>query len=157
MTDASKVTLRFVTAHDIISDDIRFYQRGFWATHVETLMPEGTLIGAHFNGGVLARQVGYDKDHMAREQYVPVKMASQEHADAYHAFMRLQVGKPYDVEAIAGMILQRDWRDPSKWFCSELVAGGFCECQEFPDHLAVELQHVTPRDVFLIASSRVSV
>lgn len=33
-----------------------------------------------------------------------------------------QQGKPYDWKAIAGFLTDRDWNDPAKWFCSELVA-----------------------------------
>jgi len=42
--------------------------------------------------------------------------------DKVLAAMESQVGKPYDFGAIFGILLDRDWRDTSKWFCSELVA-----------------------------------
>lgn len=36
-----------------------------------------------------------------------------------------QLDKPYDWGAIAGLVMHRDWREPSHWFCSELVAWAF--------------------------------
>jgi hypothetical protein len=40
------ITIRFIGGNDLISRGIRLAEYGFWATHVETLMPDGTLLGA---------------------------------------------------------------------------------------------------------------
>lgn len=44
--------------------------------------------------------------------------------DLQHAtfwrFLWLQKDKPYDWQAILAFAVERDWRDDSKWFCSEL-------------------------------------
>lgn len=154
MSDAANIRLRFVYCDDVVSEGISWFEDDFWATHVETVMPDGTLLGAHLSGGVRARTTGYDRSNLKREEFVDLEV-TQEQADKYHAFMLSQVGKPYDVEAIAGIVLRKNWRDPSRWICSELVAAGFCECGRFPDHLAVQMQHITPRDVCLIVSSMV--
>ena len=45
------ITLRFVTGDDLISRAIRAAEYGFWASHTEALMPDGTLLGAHADGG----------------------------------------------------------------------------------------------------------
>lgn len=37
-------------------------------------------------------------------------------------FLMSQLGKPYDYEAIWGFLLNRDWREPDSWICSELQA-----------------------------------
>ena len=55
------ITIRFVTCRDIVSAGIRGFEYGFWASHTEALMPDGTLLGAHWQGGVLARPHDYDK------------------------------------------------------------------------------------------------
>jgi hypothetical protein len=34
----------------------------------------------------------------------------------------LEMGKPYDFSAVFGIAFRTGWADPSKWFCSELVA-----------------------------------
>jgi len=147
------ITIRFVAENDLVSRGIRLAEYGFWATHVETLMPDGTLLGAHASGGVQARPNDYDKGRFSRQLFVPIP-ATPEQTDAFHTFLRAQIGKPYDFEAIVGIVAQRDWRDDKAWMCSELVAAGLCQDKVgiFPPHLATEFNHVTPRDLLLIVS-----
>jgi len=145
------ISIRFVTGNDPVSDGIRAFEYGFWATHVEALMPDETLLGAHADGGVQARPHNYDKSDFTRELYVSIP-ATPAQTDAFHLFLRAQVGKPYDFLAIAGIALQRDWQKEDAWYCSELIAAALCHCGVFPPHLATEFNHVTPRDVLLIVS-----
>lgn len=148
------ITLRFVTTQgDLVSDGIRKFEFEFWATHVEALMPDGTLLGAHIKGGVQARDHDYDKDQFTREEYVTIRATPAE-TDSFHSFLRQQVGKPYDKLGIAGLALGHNWRDPNGWFCSELIAAALCHCGVFPPHLADDFNHITPRDVRLIVSGR---
>lgn len=53
------IVLRFVTGNSFVSAAIQRAEYGFWASHVEALMPDGTLLGAHIDGGVQARPRGY--------------------------------------------------------------------------------------------------
>ncbi len=145
------ITIRFVTCRDVVSAGIRAFEYGFWASHVEALMPDGTLLGAHYEGGVLARPHDYDKGQFTRELYVSLP-ATAEMTDKFHAFLRAQIGKPYDIEAIIGLVAQRDWAADDSWFCSELIAAALADCGYFPPHLATEFNHVTPRDALLIVS-----
>jgi hypothetical protein len=116
-------------------------------------MPDGTLLGAHYEGGVLARPRNYDAGTVEREEFVSIP-ATPEQTDTFHSYLRAQIGKPYDIEAIAGIVAQRDWRKADAWMCSELQASAICECGVFPPHLATEFNHVTPRDLLLIVSGR---
>ena len=150
------ITIRFVTAHDPVSEGIRHFEYGFWATHVEALMPDGTLLGAHADGGVLARPHDYDASAFTKEIYVHLPVTSEE-TDSFHSFLRTQVGKPYDFLAIAGIVAQRDWQSDDRWFCSELIASALCHSGIFPTELAEHFNHITPRDVLLIVSGRYSV
>jgi hypothetical protein len=149
------ITIRFVAGNDFVSRWISFGEYGFWATHVETLMPDGSLLGAHAIGGVQARPRDYDKGKFSKELFVPIP-ATPEQTDGFHTFLRAQIGKPYDFEAIAGIVAQHDWRNDKAWICSELVAAGLCQEKVgiFPPHLATELNRVTPRDLLLIVSGR---
>ena len=52
------ITLRFVSSSDLVSRIIKGGQMGFGYQHVEALMPDGTLLGAHIQGGVQARAGG---------------------------------------------------------------------------------------------------
>ena len=149
------IRLRFVTCGDAVSAGIRAFEYGFWASHVEALMPEGTLLGAHYDGGVQARAHDYDAGKFQREMYVQIP-ADPAMTDRFHSFLRAQLDKPYDVEAIAGIVAQRDWQSPDSWFCSELQAAGLAKCSWFPGALATEFNHVTPRDLLLIISGRIA-
>lgn len=149
------LTIRFVTCRDAVSAGIRAFEYGFWASHVEALMPDGTLLGAHYDGGVAARPHDYDKGQFIREMYVSIPV-DDAIAARFDAFLRAQLGKPYDVEAIAGIVAQRNWQESGAWICSELIAAALSDCGYFPAHLATEFNHVTPRDVLLIISGRLA-
>jgi hypothetical protein len=152
---AAMIRPRFVTCNDAVSAGIRAFEYGFWASHVEALMPDGTLLGAHYDGGVQARPRDYDRGQFTRELYVDLP-ADQAMTDRFHAFLRAQIGKPYDLEAIAGLVAQREWRNPNAWFCSELIIAGLEHCGWLPA-LATEISRITPRDGLLIVSARVAI
>lgn len=148
------ITLRFVTCRDLVSAGIRAAEYGFWASHTEALMPDGRLLGAHYDGGVQARPRDYDQGQFSREQYVELP-AAPEVTDHFHAFLQAQLGKPYDLEAIIAFVARRDWQQPDSWFCSELQAAALAASGWFSSALATEFSHITPRDLLLIISGRV--
>jgi hypothetical protein len=150
------IRLRFVTANDPVSAGIRAAEYGFWASHTEAVMPDGTLLGAHYDGGVQARPADYDKGQCSREMIVSIP-APPAMTDAFHSFLRAQVGKPYDVQAIIAFIAERDWQQPDSWFCSELQAAALVHCGWFAAPLATEFNHITPRDLLLIISGRIAI
>lgn len=148
--------LRFVTCHDIVSAAIRTAEFGFWASHVEAVIPDGRLLGAHFKGGVQARMPGYDADDVTRQLFITLP-ATAEMDIAFHVFLEGQLGKPYDVDAIAALVAERDWAKPDAWFCSELIAAGLRHCGWFASDLAVGFAKITPRDLMLIISGRIPI
>jgi hypothetical protein len=150
------IRLRFVTCHDAISFGIRAFEYGFWASHTEAVMPDGTLLGAHYEGGVQARPADYDFGKSVREEIVSLP-ADDAMTDKFHAFLRAQVGKPYDLESIVALVARRDWQAPDSWFCSELIAAALVACGWFTAPLATEFNHITPRDLLLIVSGRVNI
>jgi hypothetical protein len=163
------IHIRFVTGSDFISNAIRIGERDGWATHAEVVMPDGTLLGAHIDGGVQARPAGYDKTKMTRElivelsfgNFVDIVGSGRQDAidrmeDAFYTFLRAQLGKPYDVSAIAGLALDRDWRLADSWFCSELVAAALEQCDYLPKLSAAD-NHISPRDLLLVLSGRVPI
>jgi hypothetical protein len=152
----SAIRLRFVTCKDAISAGIRAAEYGFWASHAEALMPDGTLLGAHYDGGVQARGRDYDKGRYEKDLIVTIP-ASPAMVDGFHSFLRGQIGKPYDVEAIIAFVARRDWQRPDAWFCSELQAAALAACGWFSTALATEFNHITPRDLLLIVSGRVAI
>jgi hypothetical protein len=150
------ITLRFVTGDSMVSAAIRRAEYGFWASHVEALMPDGTLLGAHIDGGVQARARDYDKGQFTRELFADID-AAPDVCDRFQAFLRSQLGKPYDKTAILAFVAARDWQEKDSWFCSELQAAALVACGWFASPLATEFNHITPRDLLLIVSGRVAI
>lgn len=164
------IRIRFVTGNDPLSNAIRFGERDGWCTHTEVEMPDGMLLGAHLQGGVEARQPGYDKDTMTRELFVDlsfgtcidVSAGSSRQAEidrmerSFYNFLRDQLGKPYDVTAIAGLAFNRDWRETDSWFCSELVTAALEFCGYLP-RLSATDNHISPRDLLLVLSGKVRI
>lgn len=150
------IKFRFVTGNDVISNAIRAGEYGFWATHVEALMPDGTLLGAHTDGGVQARPLGYDAGMRTQELLVELP-ATDSQERIFGVFLTSQLGRPYDHTAIAGLVLGRNWRERDSWFCSELQAAALEQCGWFEGELAEEVNHITPRDLLLILTARVAI
>lgn len=153
--------LRFVTGNDFISNAIRMGERDGWCTHVEASMPDSTLLGAHLDGGVQARPMGYDKGTRTRELMIGLTPFEDTNhppgmEDRFHDFLRSQIGKPYDTLGILGAALDRDWRNPSSWFCSELIAAALETCG-YLNPLTAMNSHISPRDLLLILSGRIPV
>lgn len=151
------IHLRFVTSgKSAISRMIQFAQYGFWASHVEAVMPGGTYLGAHVEDGVRDRPRDYDRNVFTQEQFVTLP-ADEKMTDRFHEFLTQQIGKPYDTTAIMAFAARRNWEEPDSWFCSELQAAALLNCGWFASPLATELNHITPRDLFLIVSGRVNI
>ena len=70
-------------------------------------------------------------------------------------FARAQIGKPYDIGAIAGLGIHRDWRNPNRWFCSELVTASaeFAGTYWFRGE---DLWRVTPGNLWMLAPANIS-
>ena len=145
--------LRFVTGSDLVSKIIHIGERDGWPTHVEAVMPDGRLLGAHARGGVMIRQKGYDRDWVKKERIIDIPVPPKVD-ERFHNFLYEQIGAPYDWGAVFGLWLGRNWRDPKRWFCSELIARAE-EVSGYFMPLASVVYHVSPRDLLLVHSSRI--
>lgn len=147
-----KIRLRFVSHPGLFNWACQIAQYRFPYTHVEVALPDGSLLGA-ISDGVKIRPPGYDTGKFSFELFLDVKATTDQIITAL-SFLRAQNGKEYDFRAIWALFLtSRDWQDPQRWFCAELVAGALVECGIFPRHLAVALNRVTVRDVLFLASA----
>jgi hypothetical protein len=109
-------------------------------SHVDCMLPDGRLLGARSDWvggappGVRIRPSGYE----AWKRRVVFELASTPAQEKlFYDFLMAQVGKPYDKLAIFSFIADRDWRDDSAWFCSELAAAasehaGACDALYLP-------------------------
>lgn len=142
------IALQFAAEDGITAEAIKLYERG-WPSHVDAIMPDGSLLGARIENGVAIRKPGYVK--FARTELIRLP-AGEGIASVFYGFLRQQLGKPYDVKAIIAFALPRDWRDPRAWFCSELIAAALEQSCFFPHRLSSPANEVTPRDLMFAVS-----
>src|SRR6478672_10407102 len=114
--------IRLVSGKGISSGIIKLGTFSKWS-HVDLVTPDGCYLGARLDGGVRARNPGYDGPN-ADVQFAHVAMTQAQEFDLWK-FAYEQIGKPYDFSAILGIAFRRDWREDDAWFCSELVAAAF--------------------------------
>lgn len=63
---------------------------------------------------------------------------------------RSQVGKPYDLTALFGLLMHRDWQEDDRWFCSELVAWAFAQGGS-PLFRPDAMHRITPQHLWMLA------
>jgi hypothetical protein len=89
-------------------------------SHVDYVTPQGTLIGAHLNGGVQERAADYEKFGLRIRVTVPV---TAEQAAAALAYARSKIGTSYDAEDILGIAIgDSRLHDAHDLICSCLAA-----------------------------------
>ena len=102
--------------------------RGGRFSHVDVIMPDGRLLGARSDviGGMPEGvQIRPEKYADWAEVLRVFKDVTADQEAMFYTFLNRQLGKPYDkigiVDFIFGMAHDRNWRDETAWFCSELV------------------------------------
>lgn len=147
------INLRFVTCDDLISRIIRSAQMGFWASHVEAVTHDHKLLGAHADGGVMARDWDYDQGLWSEQMIVTIQCTDVQRK-AFYKYLQRAVGNPYDMQAIAEMARgaldamrfhSEPWR-ADRFICSALIAGGMFAAGIIKKAPA-SLRLTTPRDV----------
>lgn len=158
----TSLSLRFVTSTGPASKLISRGQLGSsYPTHVEWRMDDGRFLGAHLEGGVMIRATDYDAQEWLRQQVIDVPCSDTQLAAAA-SFLRGEIGKSYDFDAIAAMAagamfgLEREWRAPNSWFCSELIARAL-EVAGIVHPLPVNLNHVTPLMLYCVCGALTNV
>jgi hypothetical protein len=157
----SSIRLRFVACRDPISEGVRL-RENFWASHVEAVTPEGAgprkYLGAHYDGGVQARDVGYDAEILQQELFVDLAETAPGQADEFYAFLNRHIGEPYDFESILGFLVPSiAAHQPQHIICSALQALALRQCQWFATPLVEPAHKISPRDLLLIISGRIDV
>lgn len=147
------IVVQFVSTADISSELIEWYGHGLFS-HVDCVLPDGSLLGARQDEGVQIRPPDYEKFDRKLAVQLPCPMAV---SDKFYEFIKAQVGKPYDMTAIAGFASGRDWRTPDSWFCSELAAAALEQSGYFAGKLSTPANKVTPDDLLLVLSAMVPV
>lgn len=153
------IRIRFVTSDDTISSMIRL-QAGvcmpFTPSHTEALTQDGKFyIGAHIDGGIQARPVGYDK--FLHEKIVEIP-CSQSQETAFYGFVHSKIGEPYDWKSILSFVdPEINLHTQNHLICSAMMTAALRACDYFQWPLTVPFHHVSLRDLFLILSSHTQI
>jgi hypothetical protein len=152
------IVLQFVEGSGLGAALIKYYDHGIYS-HVDSVLPDGTLLGARDDvidgipSGVQIRPASYVAGEIVLRVTIPCTDAQQ---DAFYAFVRVQLRKPYDETSIAAFALGRDWRADDSWFCSELCAAAV-EASGFVQPLSAAANKVAPDDLLLVISALVPI
>ena len=108
---------------------------------------DSTLLG----GGVCVGPMGEFMQHYRRHELrdIDVRVGRLEES---RAWLRAQVGKPYDWTAALGLGLHRNWQKDAAWFCSELVAWAYDRIER-PLFRADSMHRVTPQHLFMLQAN----
>jgi uncharacterized protein YycO len=137
------ITLQFVSENTWQDRMIRWATHSRKYSHVDFITREG-LLGARPDGGVQIRRTGYAR-------FSAVLRVSVEAPNGVLEVARSQIGQPYDWGAVFSVLmLNRDWRQPGHWFCSELVAWCFLAVgTPLLNTKWVPTNRISPRDLLL--------
>lgn len=151
----AEIVLQFVGVDgDLGSELISWFGHLEPVSHVDAVMPDGTLLGARESGGVKIRPSGYETFTRIVRVVLP---ATDEQAKTFYDFLRAQIGKPYDMSAIMAFAANRNWQDNDSWFCSELQTAALCSARWFPQIPCAPFNKIDPADLLLLISAFVEV
>lgn len=151
--------LRFVTCNDDLSIAIRIREGamarwvGFTPSHVEIVVPEGYL-GAHYQGGILIRPVGYDRVTMTNELFVDAALPNEAKAETW---ARSKIGALYDWRAILDYLVPENWHQSGAFICSAFATGSLDKGGAFAYPLALPWHLVSPALLLLWLSGRTQI
>lgn len=114
------VAVRFVAENAVTTTIIQRFTHG-WPSHCEMFWDErdgGTYLGAQPDGGVQIRPANYLTPVRIEHVTIPLSFAQE---SAMRDFLKAQIGKPYDLLAVASFAFGANWRTPGHWFCSDLI------------------------------------
>jgi hypothetical protein len=154
------IRLQFSYQADLGAELITWFGHGAGYSHVDTLLDNGCLLGARSDvcegvpAGVQIRPPDYAA--FTRKFILEIPTGDNNYAN-FAAFEFAQLGKPYDMRAIVGFAVGRDWREPDSWFCSEEKTCALETGKVFPYLLATPANKVDPDDLLLALSAIVKV
>lgn len=139
----SSIRLLFITNNLPVSVLLRVFTWSDWS-HVAAIMEDGeTAIDATMLHGVSQRPLSA----VTKGSKYAIREYECARPDKFYAFLREQVGKPYDFSGVFGIGLHRNWQDPENWFCSEIQACGLA-IGESP-RFANDQWRVTPQNLWM--------
>lgn len=115
--------------------------------HHVAIIDGDDVIEATWNNGVCVSRL--DDVIAKNSRYAIAEISCEDDSSVINA-ARSQIGKPYDMSAIFGIALRRNWQKSDAWFCSELVAWSFAQAG-FPKFRPESLYRITPQHLWMIS------
>lgn len=128
----------------------------FTPSHVECVTPEGKYVGQRIDGGMQAREPGYDSDGLAHEIFIELPV-SDEQSDAFYTYVNSKIGQPYDWKAIVDYAMPVNMHDYDHAICSAMMSLALRACDYFRWPLACPAHLISPRDLFLMLSGMLEI
>ena len=130
-------------------------------SHVDVVLADGGMLGASGSpevpviegnpDGVAVRAPDYQEFGIRRRATVRLPDGVDR---KFIDLVRTQMGKPFDDSALYEFFDDfedpRDWRQPDKWFCSELFTWALERAGAFPYDLLIPKNRVSPADLLLL-------
>jgi hypothetical protein len=157
-----RMTLRFVSGKDALSLGIRARCNSPWS-HVEAVAYDKSgnvqgYLGAHADGGVQLRPVGYDAKWLDHDLFVELPETYPGQGEDFRAALDQHIGEPYDFGAILDFIIPDiEAHQQAHAICSALQALELRACKWFATPLSEPAHRISPRDLLAIVSGRVPV
>lgn len=156
------IRLRFVQGEGFTSGAIEWREgtcMPIVPSHVECVDPDTRkYIGQHIDGGMQARDPGYDAPFHG-ECFVDLPCTQDQH-DKFYAAARAAIGQPYDWEAILGFALPGHHHTKFQAICSAKMFLLLRDVADwFPSHtpVAVPAHCIDPRDLLFAISTIIKV
>lgn len=152
----SCVRLQFVLGAGWSSRLIAWYGQGYGGfSHVDAVLPDGSLLGARYDRcggqepGVRIRPQGYER--WLRRTLVTVPCTAQQ-AAAWQRWLRGELGKQYDPQAIWAFALGLAPKKDGRWICSACQNAGLRDGAQLAHASSVPDSQVTPDALYQIAT-----
>jgi ABC-type phosphate/phosphonate transport system ATPase subunit len=128
--------------NSIISKITTWITRGEFG-HVDLVLPDGVLIGAHVFGGI--KKTIFKKTDFSKIKRYEIEV-SQDTID----WVKLQDGRKYDMMAILGFIFKIPVLENRASICSEFAFDALEKSKCFNHPIDFQSSKISPRDLHLI-------
>jgi hypothetical protein len=153
------IRIRFVHGRDPLSHMIELRSgtaMPFCPSHCECVTPEGKYLGQRFDGGMQAREPGYDAKWLEFSRIVDLP-CSPAQEKAFYDKANSMIGLSYDWKAIIDFALPVNLHLFDHAICSATMTQLLRACEWFAWPLAVPFHQISPRDLLLMLSSHIQI